>query len=77
LNILKSEFLARRMTTLFTTSRRDLNHIFSSWPFSKWGMDIIGTFVPSKGQVKFLLVDIDYFTKWMVHSTASGATLVM
>jgi len=28
-------------------------------------MDIIGPFAPGKGQSKFLLVGIDYFTKWI------------
>nr|KYP32467.1 Pro-Pol polyprotein [Cajanus cajan] len=28
-------------------------------------MDILGPFPPAKGQVKFLLVAIDYFTKWI------------
>ena len=28
-------------------------------------MDIIGPFTPGKGQCKFLLVDVDYFTKWI------------
>ena len=28
-------------------------------------MDILGPFSPSKGQVKFLIVAIDYFTKWI------------
>nr|KYP51243.1 Pol polyprotein [Cajanus cajan] len=28
-------------------------------------MDILGSFPPAKGQLKFLLVAIDYFTKWM------------
>jgi len=28
-------------------------------------MDIIGPFAPGKGQCKFLLVGIDYFTKWI------------
>ncbi|XP_057739998.1 uncharacterized protein LOC130957129 [Arachis stenosperma] len=34
-----------------------------SWPFHKWGMDILGPFPVAPGQVKFLLVAIDYFTK--------------
>jgi len=44
---------------------------FSKWgmdilgPFSKWGMDILGPFSPGKGQVKFLIVVVDYFTKWI------------
>nr|KYP63982.1 Transposon Ty3-I Gag-Pol polyprotein [Cajanus cajan] len=39
--------------------------MMSAWPFSQWGMDILGPFPPAKGQLKFLLVAIDYFTKWI------------
>jgi len=28
-------------------------------------MDILQPFTPSKGEVKFLIVGIDYFTKWI------------
>jgi len=28
-------------------------------------MDILSPFSPSKGQVKFLIVAVDYFTKWI------------
>ena len=39
--------------------------ITSPWPFSQWGIDIVGPLPIGKGQVKFLLVAIDYFTKWV------------
>nr|KYP57350.1 hypothetical protein KK1_003610 [Cajanus cajan] len=39
--------------------------MMSAWPFSRWGMDILGPFSPAKGQLKFLLVAINYFTKWI------------
>ena len=39
--------------------------ITSSWPFTQWGIDIVGPLPLGKGQVKFLLVAIDYFTKWV------------
>nr|KYP39221.1 Transposon Ty3-I Gag-Pol polyprotein [Cajanus cajan] len=42
-----------------------LHHMLAAWPFSQWGMDILGPFPPAKGQLKFLLVAIDYFTKWI------------
>nr|KYP75999.1 Gypsy retrotransposon integrase-like protein 1 [Cajanus cajan] len=42
-----------------------LHHMMSAWPFSQWGMDILGPFLHAKGQLKFLLVAIDYFTKWI------------
>jgi hypothetical protein len=37
----------------------------SSWPFYMWGVDILGPFPASQGQVKFLQVAVDYFTKWI------------
>jgi len=37
--------------------------MLSPWPFAKWGMDVLGPFSP--GQVKFLIVAVDYFTKWI------------
>ena len=39
--------------------------IASPWPFTQWGIDIVGPLPQGKGQVKFLLVAIDYFTKWV------------
>ncbi|XP_065628388.1 uncharacterized protein LOC136067057 [Quercus suber] len=42
-----------------------LTTITSSWPFAQWGIDIVGPLPQGKGQVKFLLVAIDYFTKWV------------
>ncbi|XP_068486585.1 uncharacterized protein [Phaseolus vulgaris] len=43
----------------------NLQSISSPWPFALWGMDIIGPFPRATGQRKFLLVAIDYFTKWI------------
>ena len=42
-----------------------MSNITSPWPFSTWGIDIILLLPPSKKQVKFLVVAIDYFTKWV------------
>ncbi|XP_016164514.1 uncharacterized protein LOC107607039 [Arachis ipaensis] len=36
-----------------------------SWPFNQWGIDILGLFPTAAGQVKFLVVAIDYFSKWI------------
>ena len=35
------------------------------WPFTQWVLDIIGSFPIAIRQLKFLVVDIDYFTKWV------------
>jgi hypothetical protein len=43
-----------------------LNPIIKAWPFRGWGIDLIGQINPpsSKGH-KFVLLAIDYFTKWV------------
>ncbi|GJX97273.1 reverse transcriptase domain-containing protein [Tanacetum coccineum] len=45
--------------------QQKLSPITSPWPFYKWGIDIAGPFPEGPGKVKFLIVAIDYFTKWI------------
>nr|GEZ67933.1 reverse transcriptase domain-containing protein [Tanacetum cinerariifolium] len=42
-----------------------LTPITSPWPFYKWGIDIARPFSEGLGKVKFLIVAMDYFTKWI------------
>ncbi|GJS38206.1 reverse transcriptase domain-containing protein [Tanacetum coccineum] len=42
-----------------------LTPITSPWPFYKWGIDIAGPFPEGPDKVKFLIVAMDYFTKWI------------
>jgi len=35
------------------------------WPFFRWGIDILGPFPITVGQFKFIVVVIEYFTKWI------------
>ncbi|GJY93377.1 reverse transcriptase domain-containing protein [Tanacetum coccineum] len=44
--------------------QQELTPITSPWPFHKWGIDIAGPFPVAAGGLKFLIVAIDYFTKW-------------
>ena len=39
--------------------------ISSPWPFTQWRIDIMGLFPLGKKQLRFLIVAIDYFTKWV------------
>ena len=39
--------------------------ISSPWPFAQWGIDIIGPFLLGKKQLRFLIMAINYFTKWV------------
>nr|GEV27653.1 reverse transcriptase domain-containing protein [Tanacetum cinerariifolium] len=45
--------------------QQPLTPITASWPFYKWGIDIAGPFPKGPGKVKFLIVAMDYFTKWI------------
>ncbi|KAK8567173.1 hypothetical protein V6N13_005085 [Hibiscus sabdariffa] len=52
-----------------------LHTMNSPWPFAVWGMDVIGQIHPkaSNGH-RFILVVIDYFTKWMEASSYANIT---
>ena len=41
-----------------------LTSITSPWPFQQWGVDILRPLPIGKGQCKFIIVAVDYFTKW-------------
>ena len=45
------------------------------WPFSMWGMDVIGPITPkaSNGH-RFIFVMIDYFTKWVEAASYASVT---
>ncbi|GMP37997.1 hypothetical protein CsSME_00021317 [Camellia sinensis var. sinensis] len=43
----------------------ELITLCSPYPFAKWGIDLVGPFPTGRGQTKFAIVAIDYFTKWV------------
>nr|GEU68650.1 hypothetical protein [Tanacetum cinerariifolium] len=45
--------------------QQKLTPIISPWPFYKWRIDIAGPFSEGPGKGKFLILAIDYFTKWI------------
>ena len=36
-----------------------------TWPLQRWGMDLVGTLPPSQGGNKFVVLAIEYFTRWI------------
>ena len=42
-----------------------LTSVTNPWPFQLWGLDILGPLPIGKGQCKFVVVAVDYFTKWV------------
>nr|GEW02415.1 reverse transcriptase domain-containing protein [Tanacetum cinerariifolium] len=45
--------------------QQSLTPITAQWPFYKWGIDIAGPFPEGPEKFKFLIVSMDYFTKWI------------
>ncbi|XP_057720364.1 uncharacterized protein LOC130934856 [Arachis stenosperma] len=43
----------------------ELSLLMTSRPFSQWGVDLLGPFPVGPGQVKYLIIAIDYYTKWI------------
>ena len=41
-----------------------LNPLSSPWPFAQWGLDIVEPFPKVADNKRWLLVGMDYFTKW-------------
>ena len=42
-----------------------LTSMMALWPFAQWGLDILGPFLLGTRQMKFLVMGIDNFTKWV------------
>ncbi|KAK3024140.1 hypothetical protein RJ639_044395 [Escallonia herrerae] len=51
-----------------------LTSVVSPIPFAIWGMDLMGLFPLASGQRRFVIVVIDYFTKWT--ETEALATII-
>ena len=53
----------------------ELHALTSPWPFSVWGIDIIGKISPkSSSGHEYILIAIDYFTKWVEATSYVGLT---
>ena len=55
----------QRLSNVIRQPTKELIPITAPWPFAQWGLDIMGPFPIAMRQLKFLIVVIDYFTKWV------------
>ena len=55
----------QRFTNVPRVPPEESTPITSPWPFAQWGLDIMIPFPVGTKQAKFLVVAIDYFTKWV------------
>ena len=52
----------------------NLTSVTSPWPFAQWGVDLIGPFPTGRVQMKYAIVAIDYFTKWVEAEVLASIT---
>jgi transposase InsO family protein len=55
-------------------SSHQLQTIHITWPFSTWGMALVGPFKKAKGGFKHIFVVVDKFTKWIEVKPAASIT---
>ena len=55
----------QRFANIPRAAPNELTLMTSPWPFAVWGIDLIGSLPTGKGGVKYAIVAVDYFTKWV------------
>ena len=55
----------QRFSNIIRQPIEKLTPMTALWPFAQWGLDIMGPFPTTMRQLKFLVVGIDYFIKWV------------
>ena len=55
----------QRFSNIIRQLTKELTPMTVPWPFTQWGVDIMGPFPIVMRRLKFLIVSIDYFTKWV------------
>ena len=55
----------QRFSNIIRQPTEELTPMTAPWPFAQWGLDIMGPFLTAVRQLKFLVVGIDYYTKWV------------
>jgi hypothetical protein len=52
-----------------------LQTITIAWPFSTWGLDLVGPFKKAKGGFTHVFIAVDKFTKWIEAKPATSITV--
>jgi hypothetical protein len=48
--------------------------IVGAWPFDLWGIDILASFPMATRHRKFIIVAVEYFTKWVEAEALASIT---
>jgi hypothetical protein len=49
--------------------------IQSTWPFQRWGLDLLGPLPPAQGNLRYVVVAVEYFSKWIEAKPLATITL--
>jgi hypothetical protein len=36
-----------------------------TWPLQRWGLDLLGPLPPAQGNLRYVVVAVEYFSKWI------------
>jgi ribonuclease HI len=50
--------------------------IQQTWPLQRWGLDLLGPLPPAQGNLKYVVVAVEYFSKWIEAKPLATITLV-
>ena len=64
-NYVKACDKCQKFSNVIEQLTKELTPITAQWPFAQWGLNIMGHFPIAMQQLKFLIINIDYFTKWI------------
>ena len=64
----------QKFSNVIRQPTEELTLIIAPWPFAQWGLNIMGPFSITMRQLKFLIVGIDYFTKWVEPEVLASIT---
>ncbi|XP_021991631.1 protein NYNRIN-like [Helianthus annuus] len=67
----------QRHTPKTLRPKNNLIPVSTAWPFQQWGIDMVGPFPEAPGAVKFIIVAVDYFTKWVKAKALASTTAMM
>jgi hypothetical protein len=46
-----------------------------TWPLQRWGLDMLGPLPPAQGNLKYVVVAVEYFSKWIEAKPLATITL--
>src|SRR5688500_659336 len=47
-----------------------------TWPLQRWGLDLLGPLPPAQGNLRYVVVAVEYFSKWIEEKPLATITSV-